>query len=385
MKKNSTIMAQLLQLIPRYKFEKAVKTYHGDKHAKGLSCWQYFVSLLFAQLTGLDSLRSITQTLSSVANRLYHLGLRIISRSTLAYAHNHRSHHILEETFYSLLSFVRGRAMKHSFRFKNPLFSIDSTVIDLCLSVFNWAKFRKKKGGIKLHTKLNHSGYLPEIMYVSNAADNDQKHAGRYSFSKGDIVLFDRGFDNYERYASYCKEGIYFVTRMKSDAAYKVVERRNVSKYKYITSDWTIMYTGYYSKQKCPLKLRRIRSIDPETGKAIEILTNIFHLSAVTIASLYKERWQIEIFYKTIKQNLKIKSFIGTSRNAVLAQLWVAMITYLLLAYLKFLSSISWAIGQLHTLVSHILFLKKDLWVWLNKPFEASHPLVPKTLQMELL
>ena len=269
MKKSSTVMAQLLQIISRYDFKKAVHRYKADKHAKRFSCWEQFVSLLYGQLAGCDSLRSITNNLSTVQNRLYHLGVKSVKRSTLSYANQHRSYRVFEDLFYALMEKVSRRAPKHSFRFNNPLYSIDTTTIDLCLSLYDWAKFRKTKGGIKLHTKLNHSGYLPEVVHVSKAQDNDQRHVDRFSFNEGDIVLFDRGFNDYSRFATYCNKKIYFVTRMKKNAAYKVVQRNDVSKYKYITSDQIITSTGYYSKKNCSLQLRRIRSRDPETGKAI--------------------------------------------------------------------------------------------------------------------
>lgn len=385
MKNNTSIFGQVLQFISRYEFEKAVKTYKADKHLKGFSNWSHFSALLFGQFSHLDSLRSISGSLATVKNRLYHVGITSVNKSTLSYANNNRNHRVFEDLFYTLLAKVKGKAGGHKFRFKNNLYSIDSTTIDLCLSLYNWATFRQTKGGIKLHTKLNHNGYLPEVVHVSNAVDNDQKHADRFTFQKGDIVLMDRGFDKYERYANYCNEGIYFVTRMKEDAAYRIVKRNDTSNHKNITSDHSIKYTGFYSKQKCPLELRKIRSIDPETGKAIVILTNIFHLSVNTISSLYKERWQIEIFFKTIKQNLKIKSFLGTSRNAVLCQIWIAMIAYLLLAYFQFLSTFKWTVQKLHIFISRILFIKKDLLVWLNEPFESPPKKVVNSLQMELL
>ncbi len=385
MKINNTIMEQLLQILLKYEFNKAVKTYQADKHTKGFSCWSHFVSLLFGQLSGYDSLHSITRNLATLKNSLYHLGLKLVKRSTLSYVNNKRNTLVCQDLFFSLLSKIKAKAPHHMFRFKNKLYNIDSTTVDFCLSVYKWAKFRRTKGGFKLRTKLNHSGYLPEIINVSNTVDNDQRHAHRFTFEKGDIVLFNRGFDNYEQYASYCEEKIYFVTRMKDNAAHKVLERKNVSKYKHISSDHRITFTGYYSKKKCPLKLRRIRSIDPETGKAIIILTNIFHLSVQTIADLYKERWKIEIFFKNIKQHLKIKSFIGTSRNAVLSQIWVTMIAYLLLSYLKFLSTYKWTIRGISVIVSKILFLKKVLWVWLNKPFEPIEINQFDSLQLELL
>ena len=247
---------------------------------------------------------------------------------------------------------------------------MDSTTIDLCLSMYDWAKFRKTKAGIKLHVKMDHNGYLPKVVVLSNASKHDVSIGREINFQKGDLVVFDRGYNDYCLFANYYTKGIYFVTRMKLNAAYKVVERRDVSRFANISSDQTIMLTGFYAKKNCPLKLRRIRSRDPKTGKWIVILTNNFTWSPATVTAIYKERWQIEIFFKTLKQNLKIKSFFGTSKNAVLSQIWTALISYLLLSLMKFKSRIGWTIYRLMNNIPTLLFLQIDLWDWLNNPFD---------------
>jgi len=274
---------------------------------------------------------------------------------------------------------------KHKHRFKNPLYSIDATTIDLCLSVFPWAKFRKNKGGIKLHVKLDHSGYIPIFVSVTTASVHEVNSIRKMDFKKGDVITFDRGYTDFEQFASYCNAGIYFVTRLKKNADYRVVRRNDVSSYENISSEQIIEMKGFYTSKKCPLKLRRIRSRDPETGKYIVILTNHFDWSPTTIAAVYKDRWQIEIFFKTIKQNLKIKKFFGTSKNAVMTQIWIALITHLLLQYLKMLSVKNWTHYSLMKLLPSILNTRKDLWQVLNKlppPGKSSHDL---SLQMELI
>ena len=257
----------------------------------------------------------------------------------------------------------------HKFRFKNPLYSIDATTIDLCLSLYDWAKFRKTKGGIKLHVKLDHSGYMPCFAVITEAKKHEKNIAKKIPFKSRDVVVFDRGYNDYKTFASYCEQRIYFITRLKKNADFKVVEKRNVSKHKNILSDYIIEFDGFYSKKNCPVKLRVIRAIDTKTEKTIDILTNQLDWSAKTVASVYKDRWQIEIFFKNMKQKLKIKSFLGTSENALNSQIWVALISYLLLCYLKFVSRYSWTIYKLMMLLPLCIFSRRDLWIWLNNPF----------------
>ena len=282
-----------------------------------------------------------------------------------------------------MLSKCQPLSPKHKFRFKNPLYSLDATVIDLCLSLYDWAKFRTTKGAVKLHVKLNHSGYLPTFLVVTTGKVHEQQVAPSIPLERGDVAIFDRGFTNFQWYKTLDDKGVYFVTRLKKNAYYRVTERRSVDHLKHIYSDQTIELKGFYSSQKFPNRLRRIRSRDPETGKIISILTNNFTWSAKTIAKVYKERWQIELFFKTIKQQLKIKSFVGTSKNALLSQLWVALITYLLLSYLKFKSKFHWSIYTLCSILPTNLFARRNLWDWLNEPFHQRSKAPPDLLQQE--
>jgi putative transposase len=315
---------------------------------------------------------------------LYHLGIRPIHRSTLAYANEHRSHLLFEKIFYAMLSKCRPLAPQHKFQFKNPLYSLDATVIDLCLSLYDWAKFRATKGAVKLHIKLNHAGYLPAFAVITTGKVHETQVAPSMPLEKGDVAIFDRAYTDFCWYKSLDDKGVFFVTRIKQNAHYGVIERRDVAHLKHIYSDQTLKLKGFYSKQKYPDQLRRIRSKDPETGKSIVILTNNFSWSAQTIAKIYKERWQIELFFKCIKQQLKVKSFVGTSKNALLSQLWVALITYLLLAYLKFKSKFAWSLYTLCSILPTNLFSKRNLWDWLNAPFHERAKTFINQPQLEL-
>jgi DDE family transposase len=258
---------------------------------------------------------------------------------------------------------------------------LDATTIDLCLSLYNWAKFRATKGAVKLHVKLNHAGYLPTFMVMTPGKVHESTVAPSVPLESGDVVVFDRGYNNVAWFKTLVDKSVFFVTRLKKRARYKIIQRRPVS-HQDIYSDHIIEFTGFYTHQKCPCRLRRIRSRDPQTGKIIVILTNNFSWSAKTIALIYKERWQIELFFKTIKQLLKVKSFVGTSQNALLSQLWVALIAYLLLAYLKFKSRFAWSLYTLCSILPTNIFSKRNLWDWLNDPFHK--PKSKVTLQYEL-
>ena len=375
----STILNQILQIIPRLEFQNFVNRHQAEKSAKGFSSWTHFVAMIFAQLSGLDNLRSITNALNSQAKSHYHLGIQHVSRSTLSYANKNRSSKMFGDIFYFLLNKTLPAAPRHKFKFKNPLYSIDSTTIDLCLSVFNWAKFRKTKGGIKLHVKFDHTGYIPVFAVLSDAKANDLTAVSEIPFKKGDVVTFDRGYNDYSFFASLCTKGTYFVTRLKKNAKYRILERKKVKDFKDVSSDQIISFTGFYSIKKCSLKLRRISIKDSESGKYIVILTNNFEWPPDIVGAIYKDRWQIEIFFKAMKQKLKIKSFVGTSKNALMIQIASALITYLLLSYMRFLSTLGWTIYSLASLLPTVLFSRKDLWLWLNEPFERD------SIQREIL
>ena len=379
----NTILSQMLKMFSRYEFQKAVFETKAEYHTRGFSSWNHFVAILFGQLSGQDSLRGIEAGLATQGANLYHAGIKPIHRSTLAYANKHRSQELFKKTFFWMLSKCEAIAPKHKFRFKNPLYSLDATVIDLCLSLYNWAKFRTTKGAVKLHMKLNHSGYLPAFAVITTGKVHETQVAPSMPLERGDVAIFDRGYTDFKWYKTLDDKGVYFVTRMKKNAYYQVAIRNDTIRHKNIYSDQIVQLKGFYSKQKFPDRLRRIRSKDPETGKIIVILTNNFTWSARTIAQIYKERWQIELFFKCIKQQLKVKSFVGTSKNALLSQLWVALITYLLLSYLKFKSKFAWSLYTLCSILPTNLFSRRNLWDWLNAPFHEKSKAPPEILQLK--
>jgi Transposase DDE domain/Domain of unknown function (DUF4372) len=381
---NNTIIGQMLKMFPRYEFQKAVSETGTEYHSRGFSSWNHFVAMLFGQLSGQDSLRGIEAGLATQGASLYHAGVGPVHRSTLAYANEHRSHELFKKVFFEMLSKCQSIAPKHKFRFKNPLYSMDSSNIALSLSIYDWAKFRTTKGAVKLHVKLNHSGYIPSFMIVTTGKVHENKVAPFMQVEKGDVVVFDKAYIDFSWYNSLDGKGVIFVTRMKKNAVYSVVENKDVSRFKNILNDQIIKLRGEPARDIYTKNLRCVRSKDPDTGKAISILTNNFTWSAKTIAQIYKERWQIELFFKAIKQQLKVKSFVGTSKNALLSQLWVALIAYLLLSYLKFKSKFAWSLYTLCSVLPTNLFARRNLWDWLNAPYHVSSKSPPETLQLEL-
>ncbi len=234
-----------------------------------------------------------------------------------------------------------AKLQKRKFRFKNKLFSLDATVIELCLSLFDWATFRQTKGAVKLHFLLDHDGYLPVFATVTEGDVHEINIARNLTFPKGSILAIDKGYTDYSQFAQWTNDGVYFVTRQKGNAAYRVINERSVPQYRNVLKDQIIEFTGYYSKKDCPHRLRRVEVLDAENNRIIVLLTNHLTFGATTVAAMYKDRWQIEIFFKTIKQNLKIKTFVGTSKNALLIQIWTALIAILLLKFLRFRSSMT--------------------------------------------
>lgn len=366
MSHHNTVFSQLLKLIPRHEFEALANQHHSGRSFRKASRWSQFVAMAMGQLTGRDSLRDIIDNLSAQTHRLYHMGCAKLSRSNLSRINENKPYALYEALFAKLLSRCQGLTPGHPFRFKNPLYSLDASTIDLCLSVFPWADFRTTKGAIKLHVGLNHDGYLPEFVTLTEAKDHDVTVGRLLEFPKGSIVAIDKGYNDYEWYKQLTDKGIFFVTRLKTNAKYRVISRRDVLKNKGLSSDQTIEFTGVQTAKKCPIPLRRIGYKDSVTGKRYVFLTNNFQLSARTIADIYKARWQVELFFKWIKQNLKIKSFVGTSKNAVMTQIWIAMCIYLLLSYLKFQSKLKKSLQQILRLLQMNLFEKRDLMALLR-------------------
>ena len=333
----NTIFHQMLKLIPRHHFAKLEAEHGTGRKPRSFTRWSQLVHLISMQLTARVSLRDGISSLKARIKSLYHLGVQPVARSTFADANNHRPASFFEALFGLMYLRCQPLAPKHKFRFKNKLFSLDATVVSLCLSLFPWARFRRTKGGIKLHTLLDHDGYLPAFVAISEAREHEVQRARSLHLPKGSIVVEDMGYTDYDRYAQLTAQRIFFVTRQKRNARCEVLERRKINKKQGLLSDQTICIQA----QEGSLVLRRIGYRDPVTGRRYIFLTNHFKLAAKTIADIYKERWQIEIFFRFIKQNLKIKAFIGNSENAVMTQIYAALIVYLLLRYLKFMCNLS--------------------------------------------
>jgi putative transposase len=330
----------MLKLMPRHHVSKLAAEHGTGRKARSFTRWSQLVHLLFMQLTARASLRDGVFSLKARLKSLYHLGVRPVARSTFADANNRRPASFFEALFAVLYRRCLPLAPRHKFKFKNKLYSLDATVVSLCLTLFPWASFRRTKAGIKLHTLLDHDGYLPAFVALTPAREHEVKKARTLNLPKGSIVVEDLGYTDYAWYGQLTAQNIFFVTRQKRNARYRVLERRPVKAALGLVSDETIRLTGAKARE-CPKPLRRIVYQDPATGKRYVFLTNHFRLVAKTIADIYQERWQIEIFFRFIKQNLKIKAFLGNSENAVLSQIYAALIVYLLLCYTKFLCNLS--------------------------------------------
>ena len=344
---HNTLFSQTLSLIPGHVFQKLERKHKTGRSSRKFGFKEQFTVMAFIQLAARRSMRDGLRCLAAAGSRLYHWGLKNVARSTFADANNSRPVGFFQDLFAEMYSLCRPHAPKHKIRFKSKLFSLDATTIKLCLSLFPWASFRQRKGGIKMHTLLDHDGHIPAFVTITDARTHESRIAKALELPKGSIVAFDKGFINYLWFRLLGEKGVFFVTRLKQNAVYKLLERRPVNRTTGVTSDHIIEVT---SRGKT-LRLRRIGYRDPETGKHYEFLTNHFRLVAKTIADIYKERWRIEIFFREIKQNLRIKTFVGNTENAVLSQIYTALTVYLLLAYQKFLSKIGLSIQQLCQLI----------------------------------
>ena len=386
MNKFCSIFSQLLQLFPRVEFQQMVKEVHAERYAKGFTCWGQFVAMLFCQLGRAHSLREITGGLRSCEGKLKHLGITAPSHSSLAYANGHRPWELYQEIFLKLFERCRVQAIgKKKFRFKNRLISMDSTVIDLCLEMYDWAHFRRTKGAIKLHLLLDHEGYLPRFALITEGKVSDVKAAYLFQFDPGTIVVDDRGYNDYALFGRWTTQGVYFVSRMKENALYDVIGEKGVPNHRHILKDEQIELKGVGAIEKCPHPLRRIEVYDPEKEEILVFLTNHPTLGATTIAAIYKDRWQIELFFKALKQNLKVKTFVGTSPNAVKIQIWTALIAMLILRFLQLRSKFKWSLSNLVALLCMNLFTHRDLWAWVNHPYDTPPvPYEPEQLNLNL-
>ena len=383
----ASLFNQLLQHFPRTEFATLVKKHGAERRTKGFSCWTQFVAMLFCQLAHSASLRDICNGLSCSLGKLVHLGIRSPNKSTLSYANEKRPAALFEDLFWTALHRFRSTQLlggRHShFRFKNKLLSLDSTTISLCLSLFPWAAFKTVKGGVKAHVLLDHDDYLPRFVRITNAKHSDVKAAHFLSLNPGSIVVMDMGYIDYELFAKWTKAGIFFVTRLRRDLNYVTQENYSVPKHRNILADATIRFDSQWGRKYCPdLQFRRI-VVHIEGDEPLVLLTNHLKFGATTISSIYKDRWKIEVFFKTLKQNLKIKSFVGTSANAISIQIWTALIAMLLLKWLHYLSKAKWSLSNLVGMLRLNLFTYRDLRAWLDHPF-ATPPLLPQSTQLNL-
>lgn len=370
-----SIMNQLLQVFPRDEFQEEVRNTKAERHSRGFASWDHFVAMLFCQLGDAQSLREITGGLSACQGKLEQWGMiEAPKRSTLAYANQHRPWQLFENLFYRALDRCRSEVGNRTkFRFKNPVLSIDSSVVSLALKMFPWASWTRQKGAVKLHLTLNHAGYLPEAFIITTGRYSELTIARRQHYNPGTILVMDRGFVDFRWLYRLHEGGVFFVIRTKNDTRYEVIEEAQVPEGKNIVSDQTIRLSSQRSRKRYPKPLRLV-TIITDKGELLEFLTNNEKLAASTIADIYKDRWQIEVFFKLLKQNLRIKSFIGGSANAVWTQIWTALIAMLLIKFLQLKSQANWSFSNLAYFLRMNLLVYRDLWDWINRPFTSPPP-----------
>jgi hypothetical protein len=385
----ASLFNQLLHHFPRLEFGSLVKKHQAERAAKGFDCWTQFVAMLFCQLGHAESLREICNGLACCLGKLVHLGIaRAPNKSTLSYANQHRPAALYQELFYTALARFREQqglgTRKCKFRFRNKLLSLDSTIISLCLSMFPWAQCRRNKGGVKAHVLLDHDDYLPRYVLITPARVPDVRIAHSLDLPKGSIVAMDRGYVDFRLFARWTEVGVLFVTRPLHHMVFEVIASRPVPANSTIRSDQTIRFNSEWAQRHgFKLPLRRIVVWNEEHQQEIVLLTNHFGFAASTLAAIYKERWEIELFFKALKQNLKIKTFVGTTENALHIQIWTALIAMLLLKWLHHLSKANWSLSNLATMLRLNLFTYRDLLDWLHNPF-GTPPILPAAEQLRL-
>ena len=364
---HNTVLSQILNLIPRHVFSSLSEQHDGKRRSDAMSRWAQFVAMSTAQLSGRASLRDIESTFSSQRHLSYHLGGVSVKRATLSRANQQLPASFYEALFSKLYARCKSTTSKHKFRFKRKLFSLDASLLDVSMKVFPNAEYNRMKAAYKLHIGLDHDGLIPGFAAVTIGKVGDQTQAKLMRFPSGSVLVFDKGYMDYKWHNQLTTQGIFWVSRLRGNAKYRVVSRRQIDKSSGVTSDQTIEYTSVRSSKNNLRAVRKVGFRDPETGKHYTFITNHFDWSAKTIAEIYKQRWQVELFFKWIKQNLKIRSFLGNSDNAVITQVFVALCVYLLLSYIKFQARISHSLQQISRLIHITLFAKRDL-IALFKP-----------------
>ena len=362
MSHQNTVFHQLLKPILRQDFERLAKLHHSGQKLRSATRWDQFVAILMSQLSCRQSLRDIQSNLESQQEKLYHLGAKRIARSTLARLNEEQPASLYQQLFTQLLQRCENSKTAHKFRFKNPLYSLDASHIDLSLSLCAWAKVHESKSSIKLSVGLNHSNTIPEFVALGDGIENDMVQGRAFKFPAGSIIVFDKGYVDYQWFAQLTLQNVSFVTRLRPKTVYQVKSSRSVLETKGIIADECIELSSAHAKKRgAPELLRRIEFYDTDKKRTFEFLSNNFHLAASTIAAIYKDRWKIELFFKAIKQNLKLKSFLGRSRNAIQTQIWIALIAYLLVNFAKHMAQEGWSVQRLLRIIQVNLFERKLL------------------------
>jgi hypothetical protein len=381
-----SIFSQILQFFPRLEFEASVQKHQASRHERGFTCRQQLVAMLFCHLGHAQSLREICGGLAATEGKLRHLGIEEAPKATtLSYANAHRPWQLYQTVFQTTLARCQTEALtrgKRKFRFRHKLLTLDASMVELCAASFDWAKYKQTKGALKLHLVLDHDGHLPCYAVMTEGKTADITEARKMHFDPGTLLVFDRGYSDYSWWLDLTRGGVNFVTRLKDGAAYGVIESRLVPAGSDILRDEVIVLI---SQQEIgpEARLRRIEVWVEEKQETMVFVTNNLKLAARTIARIYKERWQIEMFFKALKQGLKVKTFVGTTENAVQIQIWTALIAMLILKYLQLKSTWGWSLSNLIALLRQQLFVHRDLWTWMNDPFQPP-PDLQESLQMHL-
>lgn len=381
---NITLFSQIIQKIDRSIFKKLVKEMQTDKGCKGFDSWTHLVSMLFCHFAKSTSVRDISNGLRSATGNLNHLGIvRAPSKSSISYQNKRRDADLFKNLYYALLkSLGQQAALKRvKLRIKVPVYLLDATVISLCLSVFDWATFRTKKGAVKMHTLLDYDGKLPVYVNITEGSVADNKGAYDIPLEKGSVIVADRYYNDFPMLNVWDSSGVFFVIRHKSNLAYTVIKERQMPQNtaQHVMIDQEVELTNSQSQAKYPGRLRRVAVWDEENQQTIELITNNLAWAAQTIGDLYKSRWEIEVFFRDIKQLLHIKTFIGTSKNAVMIQIWTALITILLLKLMKATAKYGWHLSNLVAFIRLNIFVKIELQKWLDMPFNP--PIKPPPIQ----
>lgn len=384
MNQGQIVFAQILENIPHYQFNKIVNSYHGDKWVQSFTCWEHFICMSFAQLTYRRSLRDTIICLNAQKQKLYHMGLRHqVSKSTLSDANNNRDYRIYRDLAYYLVDIAKTLYAGDNLNLalENSVYAFDSTTIDLCLSLFPWAKFRKTKSGIKIHTLLDLQSSIPIFIEITSAGVHDVNILDKLVLENGSFIVFDRAYIDFERLYKLTQNGVFFVTRSKSNMKSRRVYSHKVDKASGVLHDQTVKMTVYRTALEYPEKLRKIQFYDQEKDRILVFFTNNFELTAQTIAQLYKLRWQVEIFFKWIKQHLRIKTFFGISENAVKTHIWIAISAYVLVAILKKRLNLNESLYQILQVLSVTPFEKIPiLQMFTENNYSSNNNAVPNQL-----